>query len=108
MHTDEREIKREKRVKKVLRGCAVYAGVGLGFYILTMIVPEIADEQKAQQMKGLFTLTALSLMVYGCLMVIAFLAIRDRILIIHTIMNWFIIPSYAVWFAYEAYKALSG
>lgn len=104
---EKRERKRDKKIHKIIKRSAIAFGAGLGFFFMIPILPDIADKEKMSEMRELFSLTGLSVAGYGVFMAIAIFFFRNRILMVDALMNWFIVPSYGLWFAFEAYKILA-
>lgn len=103
-----KERKREKKIYKILKRSAIAVGVGIGFVVMIPFLPDIADEDKMVEMRELFSLTGMSVAGYGVFMTLVIFFMRNRILMVDALMNWFIVPSYGLWFAFEAYNILAG
>ncbi|MEM6781669.1 MAG: hypothetical protein AAF569_07380 [Pseudomonadota bacterium] len=102
----DKDRKRDKKIGKILHRSAVAFGVGIGFLILVPFLPEISDEQKMNDMKDLFRLTGFSIVFYGAIMAAVIFFMRDKAIFFNGLMNWFIVPSYAIWFGMEAFTIL--
>ncbi len=103
---DQKEQKREKKIFKILKRSSIFIGVGFGFLILIPFLPDIADNEKQLAIKNLFFLSAKSVVAYGVLMCLTVFFLRNKALLIDSLMNFFIVPTYVLWFAYEAYAIL--
>ncbi len=104
----DKERKRDKKIYKILKKAAIAVGAGLGFIVIIPFLPDITDKDKMVEMRELFSLTGMSVASYGVFMSFVIFFFRDRILLVNGIMNWLIVPTYGLWFAFEAYKILAG
>lgn len=104
----EKERARDKKIAKIMKRSAIAVGAGLGLFFLTFILPEISDREKMTAMKSLLSHTGLSVAGYGGIMTMVVFFLRPRALMADGLMNWLIVPTYALWFAFEAYKVLAG
>lgn len=104
---EEKEAKHEKKISKIIPRSMVLFGCGLGFIILTFIVPNISDTQKMDSIKDLFRLCGLYLIAYGAVTFLSCIFLRKIALTINGIMTWFVAPTFAVWFGYEVFKIIN-
>jgi site-specific recombinase len=104
----EKERARDKKIAKIMKRAGIALGAGFALFFLTFILPEISDKEKMGAMKTLLSHTGLSVAVYGGIMSLVVFFLRPRALLADGLMNWLVVPSYALWFAFEAYKVLAG
>ena len=99
--------KREKKINAIIKRAVISLGAGIGFMILLPFLPHISNEQQMLALKGLFFAAALAVIIYGIIIIIANIFVQKHILKFDMLMNWVIVPTYALWFTIETYKILS-
>lgn len=103
---NEREKKRDKKIFKILKRSSITIGAGLGFLILIPFLPDVSDAEKQKNILDLFFMTGWCIAGYGAFMSLCVFFLRSKVLLIDGLMNFFVVPSYAIWFAFEAFKIL--
>lgn len=104
---DDKERKKEKKIAAISRNAAMSVGIGVGFFVLVPLLPEIGNEVKADAMKGLFASVAMAMIGYGAILLLAVMFARSKSTLIAGLMSWFVAPSIAVWFLMEAMDILN-
>ena len=97
MLTVDEELLLNKFNKKLFRKVAYGFGIGVGLFILIPILPEIIDEQKSGEIKSIFSVFAVSLILYSIVISFSFFFLRSHIKLVLFMLNWFIMPMIGIW-----------
>lgn len=97
MLTVDEELLLNKFNKKLFKKVAYGFGIGVGLFFLIPILPEIVDETKSDEIKSIFSVFAVSLVVYSMAISFSFFFLRAHIKIVLFMLNWFIMPMVGLW-----------
>ena len=87
-----REIKREKKIKKIMRRSTFAAGIGLGLFFLKFLVIPMLGIQDHEEAIHVITAFSLYLVFYGVSLILVFMFKQQFVIKADMIMTWVITP----------------
>ena len=101
------ELLGDKKNVSVFKKAAYAFGVGLGFFIILPLLPEVGDPVKSKLMINLFHTISLCMILYAVAVCVAFFFMRSNLKFIMFLLNWVFIPSFAIWAVMQGYNILT-
>lgn len=87
---EKAELKKEKKIKKLLKKSAWAIGAGIGMILLkTLVAPFLGDNEEAEKALGVL---GWCLAAYGTSTILSFIFLRNFIFKIDFIMAWAVMP----------------
>ena len=93
----DEELLVRKENKKVFKKVAYGAGIGVGFFLILPILPEIGDEAKSDAIKHIFSVFAATMIFYSIALTFSFFLLRDNIKLVLLMLNWIVLPMVGLW-----------
>ena len=91
------ELLGEKQNSKAFRGAAYSMGIGLGFLILSPLLKDYGNKQ-VTDMVDLIGVMALWMVAYAAIVFFAYVKSRKHLKYVLFMLNWFLIPTFGLWF----------
>ena len=103
----DEELLRDKQGKKVFKAAAYSMGIGVGFFIVQPLLPDIGDKEKSDAMMNIFQTIALLMIGYSASLTLAFFFFRSNVKLVLFMLNWVLVPLVGLWCVTEGYKVLT-
>lgn len=97
----------KKQNVKCFKSAAYAMGFGVGFLILSPFLPDVGEEKKSEAMVDLYQSVSFWMIAYAIAVTISFFFFRKNIPFIMFILNWFAIPTVALWAMIEGYGIIT-
>lgn len=98
-------LHRENR--KLFKAVAYGFGIGLGFLILSPLLPDIGNKEKSDAMIAVFNRVAIYMIAYAGIITFSFFFLRAHMKLVLFILNWLVLPTVGLWAFMEGYKVLT-
>ena len=104
----DEQLMADRTGRKAFKSSAYSLGIGIGFLILSPLLPDFGDPERSKAMFGVFRTVALWMVGYSLVVALGFFFARDKIKMILGILNWIIIPTIGIWAVMEISGILTG
>ena len=91
----------KKQNIKCFKSAAYAMGFGVGFLILSPLLPDIGDKEKSSAMADLYQSVSLCMIAYALTVTVGFFFFRKNIPFIMFVLNWFVVPTLCIWAVME-------
>ncbi|PZQ46556.1 MAG: hypothetical protein DI551_04940 [Micavibrio aeruginosavorus] len=88
----------EKQNARAFRGAAYSIGIGAGFLILSPFLPKFEGQPQINQMVDLIFVMAIWMVAYAAVVIFTYLKSRKSMKYVLFMLNWFLIPTFGLWF----------
>ncbi len=97
-----------KKNRKAFKSAAYSFGLGIGFLVLSPLLPEMGTKEKSDALMSVFRVIAMWMIFYSAATGVAFIFFRKSVKMVLMLLNWFLVPSLAIWGFMEISGILSG
>ncbi len=97
----------KKQNIKCFKSAAYAMGFGVGFLILSPLLPDIGDKEKSSAMADLYQSVSLCMIAYALTVTVGFFFFRKNIPFIMFVLNWFVVPTLCIWAVMEGYGIIT-